>query len=268
MTSRLVQVGLVLLIAGPIILSLFYPPVGLSPEDSFTSTYSGVVVVETLALLSVIVLAVPPLARSLGPLIGRGVSLGMPAKAVAALAMVAGLFLFFFWAGLDALSGYESFPSYALTTYPATAEVYNALGLGVLPIPDKYHLIGIVGFLVAGAGFFVLRLDRGLGTALKDVVAYFAAPVVILFELLLWAAAPAEMYWHATYFTPWSIEKPINADQFEVLTRTKDFFAWGGNVYLVSNWFALAAAAGLLGVAVAFTMHRKSQSEEEAVAAA
>ena len=216
--------------------------------------YTGLVVGETLITLLVIVVLVTELSRWLAPRLGRGIALPRPIQALAGFVLMAGLFLFVYWAGVDVLSGYNQFPDYAFRSYPLTHEVFVDLGLGWAPIPDKYRVIGVASFACATVGFFVLRARRGLGVAIRDTVGLFAAPLVMGFELALWYAAPAEMFWHATSLIPWSLGKYINADQFAVVTNSKGIFDWGGNIYAVSNWFALAASCGLLGLGLAYRL--------------
>jgi len=80
-----------------------------------------------------------------------------------------------------------------------------------------------------------------MGTALRDGLCSFAPPILIVFELVLWGATPADMRWHVTTFLPWSIGSYLTNLQFASLTQSGDFI-WGGGVFLFSNWLVLVAA--------------------------
>jgi hypothetical protein len=227
------------------------------PVSRFTWIYGGLVLGETLALLSLSLLLLRLSRRSAPPVLKREVKLPGPVRALAILTMLGGLFVFAFWATVDLLSGYHSFPAYAFSSYPLTFAIYKSIGLGALSIPDKNRTIGLVAFVVAVSSFVALRSERGIGVAAKDGVLFFAAPALMVFELALLHFAPAEMYWHATKLLPWSLDRYLTSEQFLELMRPPFRFAWGGNIYLLSNWFVLLAASGLLALGVAFALNRR-----------
>ena len=74
----------------------------------------------------------------------------------------------------------------------------------------------------------MLRVNRGIGSALKDSITLFAASSLIIFELVLWCFAPMDMSWHVTDFM--SAGGVVDNGW-----RVAD----GGGDYLVSNWLVL-----------------------------
>jgi len=235
----------------------------LDPLSMFTWVYGGLVVLETLALLSLGLLLVRLSSRNPATL-SRKVRLPGPVRALATLTLLGGLSVFGFWVVVDLLSGYQSFPAYAFSSHPLTFAIYKGIGLNALPLPDKDRAIGLFAFGVAVLSFMALRAKRGVGVALRDGVLFFAAPLMIAFELALWDYAPSEMYWHATDLVPWSLDRYLTSQQFVDVTEAPLHFVWGGNIYLLSNWLVLLAASGLLalGVVLARSRGRPEQTEE------
>lgn len=186
-----------------------------------------------------------------------------PIRALATLTLIGGLSVFAFWVVVDLLSGYQSFPAYAFLSHPITFAIYKDIGLNALPLPDKNRAIGLVAFGVAVLSFMALRAKRGTGVALRDGVLFFAAPVLLAFELALWYYAPSEMYWHATSFVPWSLDRYLTSQQFVDVTQAPLHFVWGGNIYLLSNWLVLLAASGLFALGVALVRSRSNQAQTE-----
>lgn len=242
--NRLLVAVIVLAVAA--VSALLYWQSDLGPESRFVLTYAELVVCETCVALSAVILAVRFWTGRFPGALRRQARLRLPLKVAAVAVAAVGIFVFGFWTTLDILSGYNAFPAYAFFSHPSLRWVYDATGLGALDIPDKNRLIGFIGFCLADAGLLVLRLEKGIGTALRDVALYFAAPAVLIFELAILATVPAEMYWHVTSFLPWSLDRYLNAVQFEGAVHTDISFVWAGNIYLVSNWFALSFAAALL----------------------
>jgi hypothetical protein len=261
MPSRLTQAYLlvvVFLLSAALCVYLFYTPPGLSSGPAFVAKYAGFVLMETVGVAVLLLLLVPPLSGRLAQRLERGVALGRLSRAVAALALVLGLVLFTFWAAVDFLSGYSEFPFFAFQNYPITRTIYDAMGLGLVPFPDKDRVIGIAAFAVATSAFASLRLGRGLGVALRDALLYFALPIVIAFELALWYFVPAEMYWHFASFVPWSLGNYLDVNQYYVVYHEGPRFVWGGNIYLVSNWFVLFAACSIFALGLARTLRARA----------
>jgi hypothetical protein len=224
-----------------------------TPEIPFTWIYAALVGAEALFVVSVAAILISAFdIRFLW--LKRRVRLRSPFKVLALLVTMTGLFVFAFWAAVDIMSGYNSFPSFALSSHWYLEMIYRDSGLQALALPDKNRLIGFIGFCFAEGGFISLRLGRGIGTAVRQGVLFFAAPTVFCFELALLYYAPLEMYWHVVAFAPWSLGRYITPDQFLTATNEYYTFAWAGNVYLLSNWFVLLAAGGLLGVGIESSM--------------
>ena len=222
------------------------PPVAASTtssvgaENRFIWIYAEVVVDEALLLIALIVLLAPPIGRRLSSPFARVVHLPSPVKILAAAVLSVGLFFFGFWATVDLLGGYGG-PGYTFSNYPVLDSVYRGLGLSNLPISDEQGKIGFLSLCVSVVGFMTLRAGKGLKTALREGICSFASPILIIFELVLWGAAPADMYWHVTTFLPWSIGSYLTNSQFASLTQSGDF-VWGGGVFLFSNWLVLITA--------------------------
>lgn len=234
----------------PAVAIILYWQSNLAPDLRFPWIYAGVVVDETLLLVAVAALVIPALNRSLR-FFRRRVTLPLPARVLALLVMTAGLLIFAFWTTVDLLSGYNSFPSYAFLVHPYLATIYRDSGLEAVSIPDKNRVLGFVSFCTSVLAFMALRLGSGIGRALRDGIFFFAAPLVIAFEIALLCYAPLEMYWHVAAFAPWSLGRYITPVEFEQVMHSQYQFTWAGNVYLLSNWFALLAASGLLVLGVA-----------------
>lgn len=219
------------------------------PEMPFTWAYGALVTSETLFVVLIVAMLVPLLEGHF-PSLRHRVRLVAAVKVLAVLVMVAGSFVFVFWAAVDVMSGYNAFPSFALSNYWYLEAIYRDSGLQALALPDKNRLIGFVGFCIAELAFISLRLGKGIGAAVRQGVLFFAAPAVLGFELALLYYAPIEMYWHVVAFAPWSLGRYITPYQFLTATDSEYTFTWAGNVYLLSNWFVLLSAAGLLGLGV------------------
>ena len=179
-------------------------------------------------------------------------------------ALLGGLCVFAFWVTVDLLSGYRSFPGYAFTAHPITLAIYNGMGLDILPLPDKVGAIGLLSFGVAVLCFIALRAEKGVGVAVRDGALFFAAPIMIIFELALWYFAPTEMYWHATTFVPWSLGRYLTPAQFLDVTYSRLTFVWGGSVFLVSNWLVLLSASSLFALAIARASRRRYPTQGDA----
>lgn len=218
-------------------------------QNRFTWVYSEVVIDEVLLLLLVTVLLVPLINQYLDLILRRKVQLAGPVRALAMLALVIGFLFFAFWVVIDLLGGYNG---------PGSVSIYHDFGLSRLALWDKQGVIGFLSFSVAVLGFIGLRARHGIGTAVREGVTLFAAPVIAVFELALWYHVPADMYWHVTTFASWSLGSYLAPLQFGIMTSSGDF-VWGGNVFLLSNWFVLFAAACLfvLGVATRRKPSRK-----------
>lgn len=230
-----------------------------TPQFRFTWVYSEVVIGETLLLLLVAVFLILPFNRRFGSILRHEVQLARPVRALAALALVVGLLLFAFWAMVDLLGGYGG-PGHTFSTYPLIASVYNSVWF--LHGQDQMGKEGFLSFCVATIGFIALRARHGVGTAVKDGVTLFAAPIVMVFEFALWYFMPVVMYWKVTGFAPWSLGTYLTVDQFASMMHT-GFFTWAGNIYLLSNWFVLMAASFLTLVGFTSFLVRKELERED-----
>jgi hypothetical protein len=254
--SQLIDKKILLAILALLPIALVVSPESLlHPLPRFDRIYGALVLGETLALLSLSLLLFRLPGRIAPPVLRREVRLAGPVSALAILALLGGISVFAYWVAVDLLSGYNSFPAYAFSSYPLTFTIYKSIGLGALSMPDKSRAIGLVAFGVAVFSFVALRAKRGVGVAVKDGVLFFAAPVLIVFELALWYVAPVEMYWHATKFLPWSLDRYLTPLQFVKVVHSPLRFVWGGNIYLLSNWFVLLAASSLLALGVALAQN-------------
>ncbi len=204
---------------------------------------------EALLLLSAVALVIPLVNRHFGSVLRHKVQLPRPVRALAMLALVIGLLLFAYWAMTDLLGGYNG-PGYARATYPFVAAIYSAIGFNRFAVWDQQGVIGFLSFCVALLGFMTLRAWRGIGTAVKDGVALFAAPIMVVFELALWYCAPLDMYWHVTTFTSWSVGRYLTAEEFRVMMNSNLIFVWAGTVYLLSNWIVLIASCLLILISI------------------
>lgn len=203
----------------------------------FSWVYSEVVIDEVLLLLSVVVLLIPLVYRSFGSILGRKIQLARPVRALATLALVIGFLLFAFWVVIDLLGGYNG---------PGSVPLYKEIGLNHLALWDKQGVIGFLSLCVSVLGLLALRARQGIGTAVRDSVSLFAAPIIVVFELALWYCVPADMYWHVTSFASWSLGSYLTAAEFTSMMNLSFInYTWEGNVYLLSNWFVLLAAFAL-----------------------
>jgi hypothetical protein len=90
-------------------------------------------------------------------------------------------------------------------------------------------------------------MDRGLGTALKDTMTLFAAPIVVVFELGVWYFAPEDMTWHVTDYL-WI--GGVNDGGWRFNDFGSSYGSSYGNVvsgdFLVSNFLVLFVALVLV----------------------
>lgn len=186
----------------------------------------------------------------------KKITMGRPARAVAALLLAGGTFAFVFWALADVLGGYQGY-NYAFARYTVLARIYNG-SVGLVPYVgglDKGSQATI--FLgLAMLGLVALRLRSGVGAALKDAATLFAAPLLVVFELALWSQAPEDMTWHVTDFlwlggladggyrardfvrVPFVNYPPVAGGHY--------VGTYVGGEYLFSNWIVLFVALALV----------------------
>jgi len=231
---------LALLVSIPFV--ILYPSLS-TDQLRFTWIYTVLVVDETVILLSVVISLIPLFNRRFGSVLKRKFEPTWPVKVLAILGLVVGLLLFGFWVMVDILGSYGG-PGYTWSTYPSVAAIYNSIWL--FQGYDRMGQEGFLSFCVAVLSFMVLRAKRGIGVAVKDGVIFLAAPIIIVFELMLWTYIPLDMYWKVTGFTSWSLGTYLTAGEFASMTNTSLILAWAGNVYLLSNWFVLLASSSLL----------------------
>ena len=223
-------------------------PSPLSPQSRFTWVYSEVLVDEALLLLSVAALLIPLANRHFDSLLRRKVQLAGPIKALAALSMVVGFLLFAFWVMIDLMGGYNG---------PGSVAIYKDLGLNHIALWDKQGVIGFLSLCFAVLGFTVLRARQGIGVAIRDGVSFFAAPILLVFELALWSDVPLDMYWHVTTFASWSLGRYVTAEEFAFMMNSGYDFVWAGNVYLLSNWLVLIVSFLLILISVFYRFNPK-----------
>ena len=174
---------------------------------------------------------------SLSRFLDREVRLPLAARLACFIGLVLAFFLYSFWSLADLLGGYNGY-QYSISTHPFLRLIYNTIGLRAFEswrVGDQAFLF----FLIAASCFFALRINRGLGVALKDSITLFAAPVLIVFELGLWYFAPGDMTWHVTTFL-W-----IGGANDLGVRSTLD-----AGTYLVSNWFVLLVSFLLLATRI------------------
>jgi len=247
--------ALALLVLALLLSVLFAALYYTDPQSSFFWVYSEVVLDESIAVLLVVVLLAPIFKKSFASVLTRKVHLAIPLRILALLAFAVGALVFAFWATVDLLGGYGG-PGYTFSTYPFIKSLYDAIAFHPFSSWDQQGVSGFVSFGVAILGFVALRINRGIGVAVRQGVAYFAAPVLVVFELALWNAAPADMFWHVTTFAPYSLGSYATPEEFSALTNAPSVI-WGGNVYWLSNWFVLLAATGLFALGI-LTRRRSS----------
>ncbi len=228
----------------------------VAAQNRFTWTYAELVIDEGLLLLVLGLVVAPFVARRLSSVFEREVHLRRAFRWVALAVTLIGVSLFAFWVIIDLLGGYNG-PSYTFAHYPLVKSIYDGLGFDRLALPGEAGRIGFGALSLATVAVIALLADRGLGAAIKNGVAFFAAPITMFFELLLWGYIPADMYWHVTTFVPWSIGAYLSNEQFEYMTSSGDFI-WGGNIFAVSNWFVLVASLLVIVVGVV-TIGKESQ---------
>ncbi|MGP8126090.1 MAG: hypothetical protein ACLQEQ_09575 [Nitrososphaerales archaeon] len=229
------------------------PPASTAVGDAnaqyrFAWVYSEVLIDEVLVLLAVVVLLVPLVNQRSDSFLRRQVKLARPVRVLAMTALVVGFLLFAFWVVIDLLGGYNG---------PGSVAIYKDIGLNHLALWDRQGVIGFLSFFVSVFGFMALRAERGIGTALRDGVSLFAAPILAVFELALWSDVPLDMYWHVTTFASLSLGSYLTPDQFSSMMNTGYVFTWTGNVYLLSNWLVLVASFLLFLIAVLYRLNPK-----------
>jgi hypothetical protein len=149
------------------------------------------------------------------------------------------VFIFGFWMIADVLGGLNGY-GYSFITHPLLTFVYNTFGLQYVDLFMRDIHQSSAGaeaslfFLIAIIGLAIFQLNRGIGTALRDTITLFAAPCLIAFELALWYFAIQDMSWHVATFL--SIGGLYDGG----------YRARSGGEYLVSNWFVLSVAIGLV----------------------
>ncbi len=117
-------------------------------------------------------------------------------KAFAVLVLVYGSAVFAFWARADYIG-----PNLFRALYPSLRPLDNFLSDRAL-FADGWAYSAFFSFCVAMGGFMALRAPRGVLRALWEGVVFFAAPVLVAFELGIWYYLPAFFDVHATSFTP------------------------------------------------------------------
>jgi len=259
LTSKLTKV-VFLLIALVVALLLYVwtpSPVSQTATDAatlnlahsrFTWVYSEVLIDEVLLLLLVAVLLIPLVNRHFDSVLRRKVQLAGPIRALPILAMVVGFLLFAFWVIIDLMGGYGG---------PGTVAIYNNLGLNQLPLWDKQGIIGFLSFFFSVLGFVLLRARQSIGVAVRDGIGFFAAPILLVFELALWSDVPLDMYWHVTTFASWSLGTYLGKAQFQLVMSPHLSVAWAGNVYLLSNWLVLIVSLLLILISVFYRYRSK-----------
>lgn len=152
-------------------------------------------------------------------------------RAVAVVLFVGGSFAFAFWATADVLGGYNGY-GYSFDMHPILPEIYNST-IGLIPYINSRDKGTQASFYLSLAilGLIALRLNRGVGAALKDAITLFAAPCIVIFELELWIYAPEDMTWHVTDYL-WMGGTPDGG------YRALDT----GGAFLFSNWLVLCVA--------------------------
>jgi hypothetical protein len=191
-----------------------------------------------------------------------------PARILALALFVFGLFFFAFWAAADVLGGYSGY-NYSFNWYPIFPLIYNNT-IGLIPYISSRDQGTQASFYMglATLGLVLSRLDRGIGTALKDTITLFVAPCVVVFELALWSQAPEDMTWHVTDFlwTGGIEDGGIRQNDFQLLPFHNYPAVPGGHFvgtyisgpYVVSNWFVLAVALFLVASRVPWSSLRSS----------
>lgn len=250
MTPRLSLVFPLAALVVALLLYLLTPPppsqtAAAALQFRFTWVYGEVLVDELLALLVVTLWFFPLVSKHLGTFLSHKIQLAGPARVLAIVVTVVGFLIFAFWAMTDCLGGYNG-PGYAISNYPYVAAIYNGLGFDRLGFWDQQGIIGFLSFCVSVLSLMFLRAGRGVGTAIREGVTFFAAPVLLVFEFALSNYAPLDMYWHATTFTSWSLGSFLTVAEFQAMMNSGYYFVWEGNVYLLSNWFVLLASFALL----------------------
>jgi len=226
-----------------------------NPYSRFKSLYGIVVLDETLFILLAAALLIRPVSRRLDFILNRKVvGLSRPIKVLAALALLVGFVLFAFWVMVD-IAGWYGGPGYAFVAYPFIASIYNNVWLFQIGGHDRMGIEGFVSFCIALLGLMTLRAKHGIGTAVREAVTLFAAPVIMVFELLIWSYMPADMYWKVTGFAGWSLGDYLTRSQ--VLSGPWPFL-WVGNIYLLSNWIVLITSTFITVLGIALLSIEKS----------
>jgi len=255
------RLSIVFLLFALVVVLLLYvgtpPPVSQTAVDPntlslaqsrFAWIYSEVLIDEALLLLAVAVLLIPLVNRRFDSTLSRKVQLAGAVRATAMLAVVVGFFLFAFWAAIDLMGGYNG---------PGSVAIFNDLGLNRLGHWDEQGVIGFLSLCIAVLGFVALRARQGIGVAVRDGVSLFAAPILLVFELALWSDVPLDMYWHVTTFASLSLGTYLGTEQFADIISPHLDVVWGGNVYLLSNWFVLIASFLLILISLLYRLNPK-----------
>jgi hypothetical protein len=187
------------------------------------------------AIFLILVSAMQPirdvLDRSRSPIsrfLRHGVELPRPIRVVAVVLLVGGFFAFAFWATADVLGGYNGY-GYSFAVHPILRQIYDNT-IGLVPYISSRDKGTQASFYLSLAviGFLALRLNRGVGAALKDAITLFAAPCLVIFELGVWIYAPEDMTWHVTDYLWMGGTADGGYRAFDT-----------GGAYLVSNWLVL-----------------------------
>jgi hypothetical protein len=160
----------------------------------------------------------------------RKAALSLPVRAVLLAVFIVGTFVFAFWSLSDILGSYFGY-NYAFTHYPVLGAVYRG-AISQIPFISRQDKGTQASFFfgVACVALAALWLERGVWRSIRDVATLFAAPLLTVLELGIWAQAPEDMTWHVTDYL-W-IGGTADGGY-----RALDM----GGAYLISNWLLLAA---------------------------
>jgi hypothetical protein len=229
-------------LASAALLDLVQPLVGGAAPTTVCVTEMKVAVAIFLA--SIVLMepardALETRASSVAKLMRVKVHLPWPALVGCALVAAFGGFVFVFWSVADLLGGYNGY-GFAFAHHPLLAAVYEN-AIRQVPFMSSWDK-GVQASLCFGLACLALtlvRLDRGVGVAVKDVVTLLAAPILVIFELGLWYFAPQDMTWHVTDYL-WM------GGVADGGWRANDI----GGAYLFSNWLVLCVALLLVAYRV------------------
>jgi len=189
-----------------------------------------------------------------------------PVRVLALALVIFGSFFFAFWAAADVLGGYSGY-NYSFYWYPIFPLIHDNT-IALIPYISSRDQGTQASFYmgVATLGLVLFRLNRGIGTALKDAISLFVAPCVVVFELALWSQAPEDMTWHVTDFL-WmggTADGGIRQNDFQLLpfhpaVPGGHFVgSYVSGPYVLSNWFVLAVALFLVASRVPWSSLRSS----------